>query len=107
MKKRLLKRAGALLLSIVLIGTYFSEGINFMAAARTFTGFSEGQGTVQDNADGSHLITFNSGYTSVTSNYKIDLTQGFKWNYVDAQFGLHFLSRFTVKMANGPYSHHN
>ena len=89
MRKHLFKRVGALFLGIVLLGTLFTEGIiRFAAAADTFTGFGDGQGTVEDNADGSHRITFAVGYAAVTSTYKIDLTKGFRWNYENAQFGL-------------------
>ena len=90
MKKMFLKKATAFILSVVLIIVCFSASVSFMAAPKTFTGFAPDAGTVVDNADGSHLITFNHGYSGVTSSYKIDLTKGFKWNFVNAQFGVHF-----------------
>ncbi len=89
MRKYLMKRVGALFLGIAMLGALFTEGILwFAAAADTFTGLTEGQGTVEDNPDGSHRITFAVGYAAVTSTYKIDLTKGFRWNYENAQFGL-------------------
>ena len=70
---------------------------------KTFEGFGEGQGTVEDNADGSHRITFNVGYTAVASTYKIDLTKGFRWNYENAQFGLHLSFKQTKDAAATPF----
>lgn len=104
MKQRLFKRIGILFLSVALLGTLFSGGLTPLAAIRgTFTGFSQGQGTVEDNTDGSHRITFNAGYTAVTSTYKIDLTKGFRWNYEDAQFGLHLKFKQTKDAEPTPF----
>ena len=97
-------RVLAFILSVAIVFTCSYVGISSMAAADTFMGFLEGQGTVEDQSDGSHLITFNHGYTAVTSNYKIDLTKGFKWNFVNAQWAVRFSFKKSFDAAAVPFN---